>query len=162
MENAAVSLISAKKAGEALGISEAEVYRLKLPRYFPLPNTLRYDEADIAAYKANPPPPPSARLCREIVRMHRLADATYALPEYVETLAAKRHRRMRMPPWANPKAIRAVYAEAKRLTDATGIPHHVDHIIPLQGELVSGLHVETNLRAIPAVDNLRKHNKVQP
>lgn len=35
---------------------------------------------------------------------------------------------------------------------------HVDHIIPLQGELVSGLHVWNNFAVIPKVENLRKGN----
>lgn len=68
----------------------------------------------------------------------------------------------RIPAWANEAAIDAVYIEAARLTAATGIPHHVDHEIPLQGKLVCGLHVETNLRAIPAADNIRKGNDFDP
>lgn len=66
------------------------------------------------------------------------------------------------PKWADLEAIETLYTEAHRRTKETGIEYHVDHIVPLQGKLVSGLHVEYNLQVIPAVENCRKGNKFEP
>lgn len=62
------------------------------------------------------------------------------------------------PAWADRAAIKAVYLDCIRLTKETGITHEVDHVVPLNGELVSGLHVHWNLKAIPASDNRLKSN----
>lgn len=67
----------------------------------------------------------------------------------------------RTPPWADLEAMRAIYAEAQRRTRETGIPHHVDHEIPLQGERVSGLHVANNLQILPGSENSRKKNRFE-
>jgi hypothetical protein len=64
--------------------------------------------------------------------------------------------------WANLDKIAEVYVMAKFAEELTLQPHHVDHVIPLRGKLISGLHVETNLRVIPGADNLRKHNRFTP
>ncbi len=71
----------------------------------------------------------------------------------------------RTPKWLTAeqiKQIQHIYLEAKMLEVETGIKHHVDHILPLQGKLVSGLHVPENLRVIPAVENHRKFNHYEP
>lgn len=65
----------------------------------------------------------------------------------------------RTPRWADQEKIIEFYKEAERLTITTGVAHHVDHIIPLQGNNVSGLHVETNLQVITEYENISKGNK---
>ncbi len=64
------------------------------------------------------------------------------------------------PSWADILKIKAVYLEADRLTKETGICHHVDHIVPLQGKNVCGLHVHWNLQAVPAHYNQSKGNRL--
>lgn len=63
------------------------------------------------------------------------------------------------PEWTDLEAIRNIYEQCKLKSQATGIPHQVDHIVPLQSDVVCGLHVSANLRIIPAEENLKKHNK---
>ena len=64
------------------------------------------------------------------------------------------------PKWANHEEIEKFYKEAADRTAATGIMHHVDHIIPLRGKLATGLHVETNLQVLTASENIRKGNRM--
>jgi hypothetical protein len=84
-----------------------------------------------------------------------------ANPALYNSHTAKRRsaKLQRTASWADQDAIKAIYAEAQRLQEVLGIPMHVDHMVPLRGELVSGLHVESNLQVIPAALNLRKSNK---
>lgn len=66
------------------------------------------------------------------------------------------------PSWVNRSAMRAIYKEAVRLSELTGIPHHVDHIVPLQSPWVCGLHCEANLQILPYYENQSKSNRVWP
>jgi len=90
-----------------------------------------------------------------------------ANPDKRNAFTAKRHaaKLQRTPPWLTKDQlleIESFYTKAKDLQTLTGIKYHVDHIIPLQGKLVSGLHVPWNLQVIPAVENIKKSNNYEP
>lgn len=55
--------------------------------------------------------------------------------------------------------MKEIYISCKDITLETGIEHHVDHIVPLQGDNVCGLHVPWNLRVLEAKENMSKGNK---
>ena len=66
----------------------------------------------------------------------------------------------RMPPWLNAGEVfemECVYNYCSALR-ATGLDYHVDHIVPLRGETVSGLHAPWNLQVLPGRDNMSKGN----
>jgi len=72
-------------------------------------------------------------------------------------------KKMATPPWLSKdqlSEIREFYVVAKELQWLSEAPLEVDHIIPLQGELVSGLHVPWNLQILPLPDNRSKSNRI--
>lgn len=79
----------------------------------------------------------------------------------VSAQAAKRRAATKSatPPWANEFYIEEAYHLAQVRTRVTGFPWVVDHIVPLRGRGVCGLHVESNLAVIPHSINAIKSNK---
>jgi 5-methylcytosine-specific restriction endonuclease McrA len=76
----------------------------------------------------------------------------------------KTHIKLRTPRWLTEidfERIQNEYKLAALLTKLTKISWEVDHVIPLKGRMVSGLHVPSNLRAIPAKQNRVKANKLE-
>ena len=63
------------------------------------------------------------------------------------------------PAWASREKMRVFYEEARRRTQETGVQYEVDHIVPLKGETVCGLHCEFNLRVITKSQNASKCNR---
>lgn len=77
------------------------------------------------------------------------------------TVQRKLDKMKRTPSWLTKfdrLKIKCLYQLAAMRTRESGEEWHVDHIIPLRGKLVSGLHVPANLRVITASENLSKHN----
>lgn len=66
------------------------------------------------------------------------------------------------PPWVDLDLIREFYDLAARTEALTGERYHVDHIVPLNGKTVSGLHNQFNLQILPWRDNLSKGNRHWP
>jgi len=64
------------------------------------------------------------------------------------------------PEWADLSKIRLLYEKVKWLEALTGLKYHVDHIIPLRGKNVCGLHIWENLQILEASINESKGNKV--
>jgi 5-methylcytosine-specific restriction endonuclease McrA len=93
-------------------------------------------------------------------RKHKAAN-----PDLYKELTNARRRRFRdaTPKWLTAEhklEIRLKYRLAIELSRRLGVPHAVDHIIPLQGEEVCGLHVPWNMEVITQEQNLKKSNKL--
>jgi len=101
----------------------------------------------------------------------KLVKQTYAksnqgkLKAYINCAKRRAAKLQRTPKWLTDidhERIENEYKLAALLTKLWGEPWHVDHIIPLQGKFVSGLHVPSNLRAIKGSENVSKANRFIP
>jgi hypothetical protein len=98
-------------------------------------------------------------LLREYRNAWKEANKTQVL---ADNKVRRRKHRDATPPWLTRKQkseIRQLYQIAITMTQTTGEQYVVDHIVPLRGESVCGLHVPWNLRVITQDENLKKSNK---
>lgn len=82
-------------------------------------------------------------------------------PDKVNALTSKRRatKLNATPPWADLNKIAVLYKKAKELESITGLKYHVDHVVPLRGATVCGLHVWENLQILEASLNISKGNR---
>ncbi len=74
--------------------------------------------------------------------------------DYIARARARKTKIERATPaWADRHAINEIY----RVAGEQGM--HVDHIIPLNGKTVTGLHVPANLQLLTPIENMRKGNR---
>ena len=95
---------------------------------------------------------------REVQRLWRKNNLGLVLADRAKRRAAKLNR---TPAWLTQfdrLKMKCYYQVATMRSRESGQNWHVDHIIPLQGKNVCGLHVPNNLQIIPAIENMRKNN----
>jgi len=93
----------------------------------------------------------------EVVTRRNFVHGLSKTKPYKNSFASKRRADQinRTPSWADLKAIRSFYMNCPE-------GYEVDHIVPLRGKMVSGLHVLGNLQYLPADENRRKRNLFTP
>lgn len=97
--------------------------------------------------------------CKEIFKNWKKNNKGKVNAETAKRHTAKMNRR---PQWLSAEQlteIKEFYVMAKELEKVFPWKQHVDHIVPLQGKTVSGLHVPWNLQIIPASWNISKGNR---
>jgi len=90
--------------------------------------------------------------------------------ELVIPLWLRRHVRRRYvqqivvatPPWCRRSDFAGLRAERDRLTRETGVPHVLDHVVPLNHPRVCGLNVPWNLEVTTRRRNAAKSNRWEP
>jgi hypothetical protein len=145
--------------------TKARAHRIRRAQKWQTENADRKKEIDAAAKIRN------RVRNRELGRLKRLRNPEREREYVRDWLRNNRHRVAELvkfrklakikacPPWLTKehrKQIARLYSEAQRLTNETGVPHHVDHFYPLRGKNFCGLHVPWNLRVITGLENLRK------
>jgi hypothetical protein len=95
---------------------------------------------------------------KEIIRDWHRRNPGYATAKVMEREAQKLRA---TPSWMDPERVEAVYALARKCRDE-GMKVEVDHLVPLRGRTVCGLHTHDNLAVVERRDNMSKGNRRWP
>ena len=128
-------------------------YHSEYNRQYALDNKERLDEYHVDYRKANAEEATARTLKWQRNNPDKVRD---------KTAARKAAKLQATPPWLTDEAkahMQRTYRLAAIIQDETGVKYHVDHVIPLQGKNVCGLHIPSNLVVIEASANLSKSNK---
>ena len=135
----------------AMSKPEQEAVRAVAEKFFPLSSDgLRRNQRAIK------------EIARTLNEKRAAQEYWKAIPQAQKAAMQARRRASELsasPPWMTAEdwqAITEIYIAARKLSEETGDAHEVDHIVPLQGRNVSGLHVAWNLRPITAAQNRAK------
>ena len=113
-------------------------------------------------YHKNKKDPKKIERQKEIHRTYRQSQKG-KVQQLVNGAKKRGAKKNALPSWLSEtqhNEIKKAYFKAKKLEKNTGEKYHVDHIAPLQGENVCGLHVPWNLEPITASANTSKRNQV--
>lgn len=146
---------SCKKAWcAAYYVQNKDRHRAAQKEYLRKPENRAKRLAQQRAYRAR-----AAEHMKQYAARYRKERGHIKAANVIERLAKKYQA---TPKWRNTFFIGEIYHLAKLRTQCLGVKHHVDHIVPLRHPLVCGLHVEHNLRVVPARVNQQKSNRTWP
>jgi hypothetical protein len=142
-----------KQASERLKLNPVQVEKKKIRnKLYREKNKERIYATKLDWNKRNP----------DKIAQHKItAKGKYKAQKNADTAIRRAAMRKRTPKWldiVDHAEIEFTYIYCAALRSC-GLDYHVDHIIPLQGKAVSGLHVPYNLQVIPAEVNLKKGNR---
>lgn len=125
-------------------------------KYAPFRSTIEYKKEKDKKYAKD-----NAEKIREKVRLYQQNNKEKYLAYQNAYQSIRRVlKRKAQPEWIDISNMKEIYKDMRNRNKQAGrIAYHVDHIVPLQGENVCGLHVPWNLQIITAEENLAKSNK---